>query len=78
MNYEIPFIVQLETQNINIIYKYQGKIHGSAVQINDRYLVFADIFLSTRHINTMELNLIDRLLRRSDTVYRQVFTLFLQ
>jgi hypothetical protein len=39
---------------------------------------FADIFLSTRHIKLSQLNLKNRLLQRSDTAYRQVFTLFLQ
>jgi hypothetical protein len=39
---------------------------------------FFDIFLYTRNNNVSDLNLKARLLRRSDTVYRQVFTLFLQ
>jgi len=51
------------------------KIEESAVQMNDRYMRFSDIFLSTRHKSILELNLIGRFLRRSDTVCRQVLKL---
>jgi len=39
----MSFIVQPETQK-TIINDHQGKIHECAVQMNDRYMRFADIF----------------------------------
>jgi hypothetical protein len=39
---------------------------------------FADIFPSPHNINVLEVKLKDQLLRHSDTVYRQVFTLLPQ
>ena len=79
INDEMTFIVQTEKQKGKIIINdHQCKIHESALQMNDRYVRFAYIFQSTRHTSIMELNLIGRLLRRSDTVCRHVFTLLLQ
>ena len=52
--------------------------HEFAVKLKDRYIKFADIFLSTRHIILSELNLKEQLLRHSDTVNRQVLNLLVQ
>jgi len=48
------------------------------VKTKDRFVLIDNLFPTPHNINLSELNLKDRFLRHSDTVYRQVFSLLLQ